>query len=282
MSKEELKVFLINMKLVYEHGVSHSKNNSRLHRLLTLHNSHYVVEQVLREKAKDMKFNGALHDIGYKEIIKRVNAKYNIPDFNRLLELNSDRNGAEHFDNIPDKETINLYVRVVGDFLEWSYGAFFGIDYNAIAFEELINDIHIKRVMRESKASIDKGELLEASKKMHEALGALKFIFYMYYSDPRLEEFKFKVGDSLAGVIADLAFKIVFADDEATLQKVVQIQTSYNIDKIENGVPVVRTQSVYPIIEFKDKEEASTSYEEILNIILTYQDRIPALVWRKR
>jgi hypothetical protein len=66
----ELQFFLTNMKLIYQHGVSHSKNKSKLNRLLSLHNSHYVVEQVLRERAKNMSFSGALHQIGFLEIKK--------------------------------------------------------------------------------------------------------------------------------------------------------------------------------------------------------------------
>jgi len=33
---------------------------------------------------------------------------------------------------------------------------------------------------------------------------------------------------------------------------------------------------------FKDKDEANQHYEQILNIILTYQDKIPPSVWRTK
>ncbi len=65
-------IFLTNMKLIYQHGVSHSKGDSKLHRMLAIHNCHYVVEQIVREKARDLTFNKALHDIGFEEIIKET------------------------------------------------------------------------------------------------------------------------------------------------------------------------------------------------------------------
>jgi hypothetical protein len=84
MAKEELKSFLINMKLIYQHGVSHSKNKSAMQRLFAIHECHYVTEQIVREQAKNMKFKDALHRIGFEVILKRVNNKKSIPDFNRL------------------------------------------------------------------------------------------------------------------------------------------------------------------------------------------------------
>jgi hypothetical protein len=224
-----------------------------------------------------MEFRGALHDIGFEKILKRVNKRVAIPDCNRLLELNNDRNDAEHFFNVPDIETLNLYVRVIGDFLKWSYKTFFGVEYESLAFEDMINDIPIKNVMLQAKDLIQKGELTEASKKIGESLGALKFLFFLYFSDPRLEDIKLKDGNSLADLIADLAFKMLLADDEATLRKFLQIRTKF---KIEEGKPVV-TESVYPILSFKDKEEASKYYDEILNLILTYQYKVPPSLWRK-
>jgi hypothetical protein len=52
--QEENIPFLLNMKLIYQHGVSHSKNKSKMDLLLAIHNCHYVVEQILRERAKDI------------------------------------------------------------------------------------------------------------------------------------------------------------------------------------------------------------------------------------
>lgn len=272
-----MRTFLVNMKLIYEHAIAHSKNKSKLNRLMALHSCHYVTEQVLREKARDMGFSGALRDIGFENIIKQVNKKVNIPDFSRLLQLNNDRNDAEHFFNVPDEDALNLYVRVTGDFLKWSCHTFFGINYETLAFEDMIHDEPIKRVMLQAKELIQKGEFVEASKKLGESLGALKFLFFLYFSDVRLEEIKLKDGNSLADLLADFAFKMLLTDDEATLQKFLQIRTKF---KIEEGKPFL-VESVYPISNFKDKEEASKYYDEILDVILTYQYRVPPSLWRK-
>ena len=277
ISQDQIKPFLINMKLIYEHGASHSKIKSRIHLLLAIHNSHYVVEQVIRERAKDMTFSDALHKIGFEEIVKKVNDKQNIQDFNSLLRLSKIRNEAEHLNQIPDIVDVRAYVKIAGDFLRWSFSNYYSIDYESLNLENLIHDIPIRKVMLEAKIHIEKGELPEASKKMYESLGALKFLFFLYFSDARLEEVRFKDGNSLADLIADLAFKMLLAEDEATLQKFLQIRTKF---KIEEGKPVL-VQSVYPIVQFKDKEQANEHYEEILNIILTYQYRVPPSLWRE-
>ena len=277
MVKDEMKSFLTNLKLIYQHGVSHSKIKSRIHLLFAIHNSHYVVEQLVREKARDRKFSDALHRIGFEKILKIVHEKQNIQDYNRLLELNKIRNDAEHLNIIPDFETVSVYVKIAGDFLKWSYSNYYDIDYDSLNLEDMIHDIPIRKVMFQAKTHIEKIELPEASKKMYEALGALKFMFFSFFADVRLEEIQFSDGNSLADLLVDLAFKMLMSEDEATLRKFMQIRTKF---KMEKGKPVI-IRSVYPIIPFKDKEQANEHYLEILNIILTYQNRVPPSLWRK-
>jgi len=276
MAQTELKSFLTNMKLIYQHGFSHSRNKSKLHRLLAIHNCHYVVEQIIRERAKDMPFSGALQKIGFEEIIKRVNQKENVPDYSRLLDLNNDRNNAEHFFRIPDTETVGFYARIAADFLKWSFKNYFGVDYESLALEDVIYDAPIRKVMLEAKALVEKNVLPSASSKMYEALAAFKFMWFGFLSEHRVEGISFK-GLDFPNLLADLAFKIILADDEPTLRKIMLIRTEFTT---ENG-KVTGVRSAYPQPMFKDKEEASEHYEDILNIILTYQDRIPSSIWRK-
>lgn len=276
MAHEEQKSFLINMKLIYQHGVSHSKNKSNIQRLFAIHECHYVVEQIIREQAKNMTFKSALHKIGLEVIIKRVNGKKTIPDFNRLLDLNKIRNNAEHSNIIPDSDSVRFYTKIVGDFLRWSYKEYYDFDYDALALEDMILDVPIRNRMIDAKALIEKNDLLNASKKMYEGLGAFKFMSFGFLSDPRVIDVSFGKTD-LPNLLADLAFKIIMADDEPALRKIMQIKTEF---QMENGL--LKTQSVYPVPSFKDKEEANEHYEEILNIILTYQDRIPSSMWRNK
>jgi hypothetical protein len=234
------------------------------------------VEQILREQAKDMSFSDALHNIGFEEIIKKVNNKNNIPDFNRLLELNKIRNGAEHLNIIPDVDTVRFHTKIVGDFLKWSYNVYHGIDYDSLALENMIFDVPIRNRMNEAKAFIDKNDLPNASKKMYEAIGAFKFMSFGFLSDPRVSGISFG-GIDFPNLLADLAFKIIMTNDESALRKIMQIGTTF---KVENGS--LKTQSVYPVPTFKDRDEANQHYEEILYIILTYQDRIPSSLWRSK
>lgn len=242
MAHDEMKPFLINMKLIYQHGVSHSKIKSKMHLLLAIHNSHYVVEQIIRERAKDMNFSDALHKIGFDKIIERVNEKQNIQDYDRLRELNKIRNDAEHSNIIPDIDDVRFYVKIVGDFLKWSYKNYHDIDYDSLNLEDMIHDVPIRKVMFEAKTHIEKNELPNASQKMYEALGALKFMFFRYFADVRLETIRFADGNSLADLLADLAFKMLISEDEPTLTKFLQIRTKF---KLEEGKPII-VESVYP------------------------------------
>jgi len=276
MTQDELKLFLTNMKLIYQHGVSHSKNKSKMQRLFAIHNCHYVVEQAIREQAKNMTFKNALHKIGFEAIIKRVHKKKSIPDYNRLLDLNKIRNNAEHLNIIPDIDTVRFYVKIVGDFLTWSYKECYGVDYESLALEDMILDVPIRNVMLEAKALVEKNDLPNASKKMYEGLGAFKFVSFGFLSDPRVQGISFR-GIDFPNLLADLAFKVIIADDESALRKIMLIGTKFTT---KNGKIIV--QSVYPQPQFKGKEEANQHYEEILNIILTYQDKMPSFIWRTK
>lgn len=277
MTQDELKLFLTNMKLIFQHGYSHSRNNSKLHRLLAIHNCHYVVEQVIRERAEDMPFSGALHKIGFEEIIKKIHKKHNIQDYYRLLELNKIRNDAEHLNIIPDVDTVRFYVKIVGDFLKWSYRNYHEIDYESLALEDMILDAPIRRVMLKAKSLIEKNDLQSASARMYEALAAFKFMSFGFLSDARIKEVTFE-GISLANLLADLGFKIILAQDESALGKIMPIRTFFAWAK--NGKFGV--QSIWQSVPLKNREEATEHYEDILNIILTYQDRMPASIWRTK
>jgi len=273
-------IFLTNMKLIYQHGVAHSKNKSKLSRLLAIHNCHYVAEQIVRERCKHMTFNGAfndaLHNLNFEEIIGRLNRRQNVKDFDRLLELNKIRNNAEHYFIIPDVETVVFYARIVGDFLKWSYSLYFQVNYESLAFEDLIYDYGIKGAMLDAKAFLKKNDLPNASGKMYEALGAFKFMWFSFLTDVRLEKIQSE-NISLADALAEFAFRIILSEDYATLEKFLLIKT----ELIKENDKVVGVRSIYPTPAFRDRDEASQHYDEILNIILTYQDRVPNFVWRK-
>lgn len=186
MTRDELKNFLTSMKLIYQHGVSHSKHKSNIHRLFAIHNCHYVVEQIIRERAKDMTFKAALHKIGFEEVIKKVHKKQNIPYYNRLLDLNKIRNNAEHLNIFPDVDAVRFYVKLVGDFLRWSYENYYQVDYDLLALEDVILDAPIRRAMLEAKLYMEKDDLKGASARMYEALGAFKFMSFGFLSDSRV------------------------------------------------------------------------------------------------
>ena len=53
----------MNLKMIMKHGMLHIKNRSQLNIMLGVHNSHFAVENLLREKAKDNEFKASLSEI---------------------------------------------------------------------------------------------------------------------------------------------------------------------------------------------------------------------------
>jgi hypothetical protein len=166
--------------------MSHSKNGSKTQRLFAIHACHYVVEQILKERAKDITFNQPLHKIGFEDIIKALHKKSNIQDYNRLLELNKIRNSAEHSNILPDLDSVKFHAKIVGDFLKWIYKNFFDVDYDSLALENMILDVPIRNRMTDAKVYIENGDLSVASARMYEALGAFKFLSFGFLSDIRV------------------------------------------------------------------------------------------------
>ena len=163
--------FLGNIKLIFEHGVRCSKNKSRLMRLLAIHELHYVVEQVLRERASKSGVE-EVHQDKFGEILRKLHRKKNIPEKDSLESLNDDRNRAEHANKIPPYEEIQHYVIIVRNFLRWSYQNYFESDFDSIMLEDQIIDKPIRRVMTWSRNFIKEGNLKSASARMYEGLGA--------------------------------------------------------------------------------------------------------------
>jgi hypothetical protein len=276
MSSADNLVFLSNIKLIYAHGRMHSRNESKLNLLLAIHNSHFAVESVLREKAKDQQFSEALRNIGFERIIKRLNEKLNIPNYDDLLNLNTIRNNIEHKNVYPNYDDAVYHIKVVEKFLKWAYKQYFEADYDTIKLEDMIYDEPMKQCMLDAKKSIEEGHLSQASKKMYEALGAFKFMWFRYLIDIRGEELQ--VGNTpLSNILADFAFKIILSGDQATLEQLTSISTGF----LKDGKTVTGVQSVYPTPQFANKEDAVGRYENILDIILSYQDRVPISTWRR-
>ncbi|MBY9021864.1 MAG: hypothetical protein KGD67_12475, partial [Candidatus Lokiarchaeota archaeon] len=65
---------------------------------------------------------------------------------------------------------------------------------------------------------------------------------------------------------------------ESALKKIMLVKTKFTT---KNG-KVTGVKSFYPEPKFRDKEEAKEHYEQILNIILTYQEKMPSYVWRTK
>lgn len=258
--------------MIVKHGMLHIKNSSRLDIMLGIHNSHFAVESILRWKARDYRFNSSLSKIGFDEIIKKVNEKQNIPNFEDLLLLNTTRNNIQHKFLYPQHDQAAYLCKIAENYLKWSYKVYFNVDYDSLKLEDMIYDGDIKRLMLESKNHIKDENLKDASLKMYKGLAKFKSVWFDYLSDWRVRGWVFKENLDMANLLADLAFKIILSEDLNTLKKMLAIQ-SRHIMKDGEYLTVYSSEA----LKFEDKEEAVDHYDTILNIILNYQDKIP--IW---
>lgn len=263
----DVKSFLMDMKSLYQQGVLASKNSSRFQRRLAIHYIHYVVEQILREKAKDIEFKNSLANIGFEEIIRKLNKGKTIPECNRLLDLNSMRNNAQHRNIVASKEDVDFQIKIVEGFLKWSYKNYFECDYDSLKFENFISDKEIRDLMIRASELITAKDLKSASEKMNVALANFKSKLFAFFAAPELWNIPIG-GFRLTDVLADLTLKIFFSNDPNTLQRLIAIPTIYVPQK--GQIPVVYNVRY---VVFQTEEEARKEYDAILNIILTYQDR---------
>jgi len=263
----DVKSFLMDMKSLYQQGVLASKNLSRFQRRLAIHYIHYVVEQILREKAKDIEFKNSLANIGFEEIIKRLNKGQPIPDYTRLLDLNTMRNNAQHRYIVASKEDVDFQVKIVEGFLKWSYKNYFDCDYDSLRFEDAITDKEIRELMIKASEFIASKDFKSASEKMNVALANFKSKLFVFFADPKLWNVAIG-GIPLTTVLADLSLKIFFSNDVYTLRKLIDLPTIY-VPK-DGQIQVVWNVRY---ADFKTEEETRKEYDAILNIILTYQDR---------
>ena len=263
----DLKSFLMDMKSLYQQGVLASNNLSRFQRRLAIHYIHYVVEQILIERAKDVRFTDRLANIGFEKIIGKLHKTMNIPDYERLLILNSMRNDAQHKNIVASKEDVDFQVKIVESFLRWSYKNYFECDYESLRFEDFITDKTIRDLMIRASEFIASKDFKSASEKMNVALANFKSKLFAFFADPRLWNVPIG-GLRLANVLADLTLKIFFSHDPDTLRRLIAIPTMY---VPQNGqIPVVYNVGY---VAFQTEEETRKEYDAILNIILTYQDR---------
>lgn len=266
------KEFLLDMKLMFEHGKHHALKRSRLNRRIAIHHLHFVVEHILKEKAKDDYFKGSLNEINFVEIITKLNGKKNMPYFNDLLNLNILRNDVQHRNHICGVEEVKLYTRVVEQFLKWSYQHYFTKDFESLKTEDLIINSKIKNHLLSSKAKIKEGDIKEAGKFMFDALGEFKIQIFKHFF--QLETLSLRFGNKhLAVVLLDLCLKIMFINDINTLNKLLNVPCF--VKKEENGKIWLAYKITYRFPE--DITKVKEEYEHILNIILTHQDNLEFL-----
>lgn len=145
---------------------------------------------------------------------------------------------------------------------------------------ERIYDKPIRRCMLKAVEFIEQRKFEQAAQKIYEALAAFKFILFEFFSDFRVTGVEFKkmgLKIDFPNLLADLAFKIVFGGDEQALRLLMGIGSDLKVTADGR----VHTASKYSFPKPKTDKEAWSHYNNILRIILAYQDRIPRSKWRE-
>ncbi len=275
LAQEDQSKFLMDMKLMFLTGMRLSSSFSRFDNRLSIHHLHFVVEQILREKAKKMQFKGTLQQIGFEKIIERVNKSANIPDYQELISLNTMRNDAQHRGIIASRTNVMIQAGVVERFLNWSYKRYFDVEYSKLRLEDFITNQNVKTEFELARNAIDKGDPRVGAERVFHALGKFKTDLYAFFYDPRADaqKFTFEAKEvSLASIFGDFVLKLTFIDDTSVLTDLFQ----YNIGYPEKGKPPYFGYSGNAPIP-KDIDECRKYYDRALEIVLRYQDRFPSL-----
>jgi hypothetical protein len=214
-----------------------------------------------------------LQKIGYEEILKKLNTKMAIPYFDRLIELDTMRNNAQHRGLIADQVDVSVHIAAAEDFLKWSYGKYFHSDYDGLREEDLIVEKSVREALLRARGFIDQDNLSEAAKDMFGALGYFKAKLFQFYTDPRTmgEEFS---GIDMPNLFFENTLKILFSDDMYTLRRLLDLG-AVRWRKQDDGNIVIYYEWRYP--SFTSKDQAHQEYQKILEIILNYQDRFTFL-----
>jgi len=116
ISENELKY----IAKIYQHGVSHLMEDTIPNKIISIHNLHWCVENLLRKATKDYNLD---YKVGFQEIFKKFIKKGNKQPPNSLVEsiwkLNEMRNGIEHREIYPDYNIIKNLVPGIERFIKW-------------------------------------------------------------------------------------------------------------------------------------------------------------------
>lgn len=157
--KRELENFLLDVKMLLEHGITHMNDMSRIGRLLAIHHAHQAVELSLRAKAEQ------LDELpyGYKEI-KEALRKHDvtIPYERTIDELNTTRNLAQHHGQVPDKTTVVKLVAIAKEFLIDFWIKEFNVKYEDISWIRLVQDQELRKVLEKAEQFLNKQKYEEA------------------------------------------------------------------------------------------------------------------------
>ena len=143
-----------------------------------------------------------------------------------------------------------------------------------------IYDKPTKDCMLKAVEFIELDKFEKASMKIYEALGAFKFFLFGFFSDVRVTDITFKkmgIDIDFPNLLADLAFKIILGGDEPAFGLLMKIESTLRATPEGH----VHSISKYWYPKLKDINEAWEHFDEVLRIIITYQDRIPRSRWRK-
>lgn len=260
---KDIEIFLMDMKLMFLHGKNHALLKTRFDRRLVIHHIHYVVEQILREKLKDTEYK----DKGFKDLIKIVHKKQNIRDYDRLLNLNTMRNNAEHHNIVASQEDVDFHVKIVEDFLKWSYKYYFNEDYESLNLVDFISDNNIKIYLEKAQELLKQNKDQEALTQMYQGLGNFRTKIFNFF---RLRELKFiKFGGITFGdIFGHNNLKLLFFRNLIAMAKFNRMQYT----KIEEKKGETYFEWKYNFDGIKD---AKKEFDEVLNIVLSFQDQFP-------
>lgn len=159
-SEKEIVTFrrLLLAKQLYQHGLSHSRKEGALNKMIAVHNFHNAIEILLRsvllhydirpDKELNVTFEVMLNYIDTFKDFKEKGLK--IPYRQQLMMLNQNRNHVQHHAVEPESSMMDEWRVFTHRFLENSLDNYFHLNFDEISPIDMLADDTLQETLKEA------------------------------------------------------------------------------------------------------------------------------------
>lgn len=268
--------FLVDVKLLAEHGRSHASNGyvSSLDRRLAIHHVHNAIELLIRRKGKELGIEAPDFD---KLISKMKERKIVIPRERDLRELNHARIQSQHYEStLDEKDAYRLTINAI-ELLKELFSEFYHLAYEKVSLTELVRNVSVKSLLDKAESSLANHKYRSCAYEARAAIEKTKWIIRQnmhrlhVVDDPIHLRLSLKSEDErrLVGKfeeIIDLALFLRYAQE---LSKLNSMTSEVSINKMNEENPTISvSKSLFGPRKPLTHEEAEFAYRVAVDFVL--------------